>query len=258
MDAIITAGGIPLPGEPLYPYTLGGNKAMLDIAGRPMIQWVVQALSASKNIDHIIISGINQPLSFTCPKPFTVLPNHSDMLDNIRSAVEHICKENPTAQYSLIVASDIPALTTEMVDWMVGQVNQTPADVYYNTVSRTLMETRYPDSHRTYVKLKDTEICGGDMNAINLGIFKNSKPVWQDLINTRKNPLQQARIIGLDLLVRVMLRRITLEDAAALISRRLGIVGKAIVSPYAEIGMDVDKPGQLEIIKKDLGFRKPQ
>ena len=33
MDAIVTAGGIPEPGEPLYPYTKGGQKALLDVAG---------------------------------------------------------------------------------------------------------------------------------------------------------------------------------------------------------------------------------
>ena len=33
MDAIVTAGGIPHPDEPLYPYTQGGSKATLDIAG---------------------------------------------------------------------------------------------------------------------------------------------------------------------------------------------------------------------------------
>ena len=44
MDAIVTAGGIPKPGEPLYEYTQGIYKALLDIAGKPMIQWVLDAL----------------------------------------------------------------------------------------------------------------------------------------------------------------------------------------------------------------------
>ena len=29
MDAIVTAGGIPQPGEPLYEYTQGKSKALL-------------------------------------------------------------------------------------------------------------------------------------------------------------------------------------------------------------------------------------
>jgi hypothetical protein len=33
---------------------------------------------------------------------------------------------------------------------------------------------------------------------------------------------------------------------------RLNITGKAIVCPYAEVGMDVDKLFQLEIMREDL------
>jgi NDP-sugar pyrophosphorylase family protein len=42
MDAIITAGGIPQPGDPLYVYSNGDSKALIDIAGKPMIQkkWI--------------------------------------------------------------------------------------------------------------------------------------------------------------------------------------------------------------------------
>jgi NDP-sugar pyrophosphorylase family protein len=39
MDAVVTAGGIPKPDELLYPYTLGKPKALLEIAGKPMVQW---------------------------------------------------------------------------------------------------------------------------------------------------------------------------------------------------------------------------
>jgi hypothetical protein len=34
MDAIITAGGIPQPDDPLYEYTQGSHKALLDIASQ--------------------------------------------------------------------------------------------------------------------------------------------------------------------------------------------------------------------------------
>jgi nitrite reductase/ring-hydroxylating ferredoxin subunit len=37
MDAIVLAGGIPLPEDPLYPYTQGHSKALVDIAGKPMV-----------------------------------------------------------------------------------------------------------------------------------------------------------------------------------------------------------------------------
>ena len=48
MDAIILAGGIPLPEDPLYSYSKGDAKALIDVAGKPMIQWVLDASEPRK------------------------------------------------------------------------------------------------------------------------------------------------------------------------------------------------------------------
>ena len=44
MDAIVIAGGIPQPEDPLYTYSHGDSKALIDVAGKPMVQWVLDAL----------------------------------------------------------------------------------------------------------------------------------------------------------------------------------------------------------------------
>ncbi len=51
MDAIVTAGGIPLPEEPLYDATQGHPKALVDVAGKPMVQWVLDALTEARSIE---------------------------------------------------------------------------------------------------------------------------------------------------------------------------------------------------------------
>jgi hypothetical protein len=76
--------------------------------------------------------------------------------------------------------------------------------------------------------------------------------MWEQLIGTRKSPLRQAGIIGFGTLFALFTRRLTLEDAVARVCDRIGIKGRAIVWPYAEPCMDVDKPGQLELLRADL------
>ena len=139
-----------------------------------------------------------------------------------------------------------------MVDWLIDIVEKSSADLFYNVVTQKFMEKRYPKSNRTYTKLKDTNVCGGDMNAVRVDMIKNRSPLWDDLISSRKNPIKQASIIGFGLLFKLLFRTVTLEDGAKAISKRLGLVGKVIQCPFAEIAMDVDKPHQLEIIKQDL------
>ena len=185
MDAVITAGGIPKPEDPLYEYTQGKSKALLDIAGRPMVQWVLDAVSNSESIDNIVIIGLEQDSPLVCEKPITYIPNQGAMLDNVRAGVFKVAEINPQADHVIMVSSDIPALTTEMVDWAVHTADAHEADFYYNLITRKVMEARYPGSNRSYVKLKDVEVCGGDMNVVRVAAATGNDELWQKLIAAR-------------------------------------------------------------------------
>jgi GTP:adenosylcobinamide-phosphate guanylyltransferase len=253
MDAIVTAGGIPLPEEPLYPVTQGHPKALVDIAGKPMIQWVLDALTQSTVIENVILVGLSEKSDVTCGKPLYFIPNQGKMLDNLRAGAEKVLEINNKARHVLLVSSDIPAISGEMVDWAVNTAMQTDEDIYYNIIQREVMEKRFPSSKRTYTRLKDMEVCGGDMNVGRLGLLTSEDTdLWEKITKARKSPLKQAGLIGFDTLFLLLFRQLTLEKAAANIMKRLKITGRAIVCPYAEIGMDIDKPHQLEILRADL------
>jgi hypothetical protein len=253
MDAIVTAGGIPLPEEPLYPATQGHPKALVDIAGKPMIQWVLDALTQSTVIENVILVGLSEKSDVTCGKPLYFIPNQGKMLENLRAGAVKVLEINKKARHVLLVSSDIPAISGEMVDWAVNTAMQTDEDIYYNIIQREVMEKRFPGSKRTYTRLKDMEVCGGDMNVGRLELLTSEDTdLWEKITNARKSPLKQAGLIGFDTLFMLLLRQLTLEKAAANIMKRLKITGRAIVCPYAEIGMDIDKPHQLEILRADL------
>jgi GTP:adenosylcobinamide-phosphate guanylyltransferase len=257
MDAIVTAGGIPKPGEPLYEYTQGNEKALLEIAGKPMIQWVLDALSQADSIERVILIGLNDANGIHCPKLVASLPTHGEMLDNIRAGTKKVLEFNPQAALVLAVSSDIPAITPQMVNWVTQVVQETDHELYYNVVTRQAMEARFPASNRSYVKLKDVEVCGGDMNVFRVKSVFGNEELWERIVASRKNALKQASLIGYDTLLLVLLRVLTLEKAAKLASKRLGIRGRAVICPYAEIAMDVDKPHQLEIMRAFLSNQKP-
>src|SRR5512138_1669655 len=98
MDAIVTAGGIPLPEEPLYPATQGLPKAMVDIAGKPMVQWVIDALCGSKNVDNIIIVGLTQKSGVESSKPTYYVPNQGKMVENLQAGAAKVKEVNPQAE----------------------------------------------------------------------------------------------------------------------------------------------------------------
>ena len=114
------------------------------------------------------------------------------------------------------------------------------------------MEKRFPDSARSYVKLQDMNVCGGDLAVINLDLYKSREDFWRKIFEARKSYLHQARLIGFDILILLLLRRLTFNDAVERVTRRLDITGKGLICPYPEIAMDIDKPHQLEIARREL------
>jgi hypothetical protein len=118
-----------------------------------------------------------------------------------------------------------------------------------------VVEARYPGSKRTYVKVKDMEVCGGDLNVLRTSVVSMNPEIWERLIASRKNPIKQAAIIGFDTLFLMAIRILTMDQAVKKVTTRLKMTGKAVVCPYAEIAMDVDKPNQLEMMRADLASR---
>jgi molybdopterin-guanine dinucleotide biosynthesis protein A len=252
MDAIVTAGGIPQPQDPLYTYSHGDSKALIDVAGKPMVQWVLDALSDAKNVDNVIVIGLSSKSGVTCKKPLHFVSNQGRMLSNIVAGVNKTLELDKKNKYVLIVSSDIPALKSEHVDWLIETCMQTKDDIYYGICPREVMETRFPNSKRTYTKLKDIDLCGADMNISHVSMATEHLYMWETLIGSRKSPLRQAGIIGLDTFFQVATRTITLDGLVEKVCRRIGIQGRAIKWEHAEPCMDVDKPHQLELLRADM------
>jgi GTP:adenosylcobinamide-phosphate guanylyltransferase len=253
MDAIVTAGGVPLPEEPLYDATQGHPKAMLDVAGKPMVQWVLDALTGAASIDNVIIVGLTEKSGLKCGKTVYYVSNHGKMVENLQAGARKVLENNKQAEHILIVSCDIPAITSQMVDWVVETAMETKLDVYYNVIQRAVMEKRFPGSKRTWTRFKEMEVCGGDMNVARVStIIGEDTSLWEKITNSRKSPLKQAALIGFDTAFLLLTGKLTLEKAEKNITSRLRITGKVIVCPYAEVGMDVDKPHQLEIMRADF------
>jgi CTP:molybdopterin cytidylyltransferase MocA len=219
-----------------------------------MVQWVVDALAASARIARIVVVGLPPDAPVHHPSIAARLPDHGSLLENIRAGAEWIVANDPEAQLAVAASGDLPAVTPDMVTWVVDSARQTEDDLYYVVVSREVMETRFPDSGRTYLRFRDCILTGGDLHVIRLSTIPDAR-LWEKIHAARKSIVRQALLIGADTLLLLALRRLTLAQAERRVSRRTGLRGRAIVSPYAELGMDVDTPHQFEMIQHALEKR---
>ena len=255
MQALMMCGSVPDVRDPLYPFTRGGPKALLDVAGKPMAQWVLDALSGARQVESAIIIGLGPDSGLRTDKPIVYLPDQGGAVANALAGIEKALQQQPETTHVLVATCDVPAVTAEMIDWRIAVGMQAPADFDYLAVERQVMERRYPNSRRTYTPLRGSQVCGGDINIAHVRLASN-KALIERLSAARKSPLRMASLIGWNVLLLFLLRQLTIERGEELVSRNLGIRARVHLCPYAELGMDIDKPHQLEILRADLAGRR--
>jgi len=253
MNALVLAGGFLPREDPLFEAAPDGMRCLLDIHGRPMVQWVLDALSGSACIKEIFVIGLAEQYGLVTNKPIHYLDAKGGLFENIRAGVMAATNNTPPSSKVLLASGDLPAIRPEMVDWLCAQVSQDPdPEIYYNVITQEVMAARFPNANRTFVRLKDLTVCGGDMNVVDRDLFQEENPLWNKLSKARKSPIKQVRLLGIDSVILVALRLVTLQEAVRRVCKKLDVDGRALVTPYAEMGMDADKPYQLEILRKAL------
>ncbi len=253
--AVVTAGWSPGEDDPLAEYTQGKPKALIPIAGKPMVVHVVDALAGSRYVQRIIVVALDPAAEVQFLVPIEHVPDAGGILANAEAGLQHALAHYPDLDAVLLSSSDLPTITPAIVDTFIEECLRTDHDLYYSIVERSVMEARFPESRRSYVHLREGDFAGGDLFLIRPSITLSQRDLWQSLAGARKNALRQARMIGLWPLFKLIIRRLSLAEAERRASKALNMRGRAIPFPYAEIGMDVDKPFQLEIARAELEAR---
>ena len=126
MDAVIIAGGIPQPQDPLYAYSKGDAKALIDIAGKPMVQWVLDALGEAKTIDRSRTDWPDRKSGLArAASPSTTSPTRARCWRTSRPAPTKVMELNPKAEYVLF--RDLGHPSDHGADGGLGRQHQ-PAD----------------------------------------------------------------------------------------------------------------------------------
>jgi molybdopterin-guanine dinucleotide biosynthesis protein A len=252
MDCIITAGGNPEPGDPLYPYTQGNSKALLDMNGRTMLERVVDALQESQYVEEIVIIGLGSDLGMQFRRPVHHLPDQGGLVSNAIAGIDWLIENRPEATEFLGCSADIPLISGNMVDAYIDSCRPFDQAFYYILVTKETMESRFPGSNRTFVKLRDADVAGGDVVIMRFDIALANRKLWEQMANARKHAWQIARAVGLRVLLKLLIRRLSVADIEATSARLIGSPVKVVFEQHAEMAMDADKPHQVELLRSEL------
>lgn len=252
MNCVVFAGGKPEPDDALYAYTQGQPKALLHIGNKTLLEYVVNAMQEAHSIEEIMVVGIDHRHDLEIWNQVQWVPDQGSLYANGMAAIDWIDKNWPDSGHTLFSTSDIPAITGSIVDRFIASCMPFDRSLYYCFVSQESLEARFPGSRRTYVRLGEYRVAGGDMIVSRPELAEERGDLLDSLINGRKHPWKIAQIVGLGTLLKLILNRLNLAEVEQTATRVIGQPIKVLLSPDAELAMDVDKPHQFEILRDTL------
>ncbi|HNX92147.1 MAG TPA: nucleotidyltransferase family protein [Syntrophomonas sp.] len=251
-DAIILAGGESSSDlKKIAPYD---NEALIIIGNYPMIYYVYKALRSSGQINKIVVSGPVESIKAILPRDERLIfvNGGENAIESFAHAVKAMDNKGISSKV-LIMPTDIPFITKEAIEDFLKRCETSDDDFYYPVTRKEVNEKKFPGVQRTYVRLREGTVTGGNLFLIRSAVIDKSLEMGLKLVERRKNPLAMARLFGFSLAVKYVFGKLSIDMAEERFYKILGIKGKGIISPYAEIGVDVDKPSDLELAQDKLG-----
>lgn len=224
-------------------------EALIPIHGVPMVQYVARAARQARSVERIAVVGPAQMLRPHLQEMVDLLvEGQTGMIDNIRAGMEALHTERKV----LILCSDIPMVRPEVIDDFVAQCEARNADFYYPIISKETNLTRFPGTRRTYARLKEGTYTGGNIFMMNPAIVEGATDFMRKMITWRKKPLKLSQAFGFKVIFKFALGNLSVSELECRVRKITGFSAAALVVTHPEVGFDVDKPSDLEMMEKFL------
>jgi GTP:adenosylcobinamide-phosphate guanylyltransferase len=250
--AIVLAAGRG-PDDPMAKAYGVSHKCTLPVNGVPMLRRVVDALRGSQSIASISVSietaEVARKALGKASKITIVRSENSAPL----SAIVAI-RKSPAFPF-LITTADHALLTTKMIDYFCKQAEEDGADFSAGLARAEVILAAYPQSIRTFFRFGKDHVSGCNLFAVRTDKGLRILEKWKYLESARKKPWRLVAAFGPLALMRFLLGTLSLDEVFGVVSKRLGLVAKPILLPFAEAAIDVDKPSDLELAEAILKQR---
>jgi len=237
------------------------HRALLEVAGVPMLLRVLRALRQCPQVGDLVVS-IDDPAAAEAEPEIEAwvetgeLRLHRSLASPSRSVLDLLDTLGNDAPV-LVTTADHALLSQAVLEHFLGACSGSEADLKVGLVARSVLEARFPGQPRTYLPFRDEAYSGANLFAFLTPRARNAALFWVQAEAFRKRPLRLVRAFGFGTLALFVLRRLDLGQALERASRTIGAHVEAVVIPIAEAAVDVDRPEDLELVNRILAESQP-
>lgn len=235
--ALLLAGSRPA-GDPLARAMGVQHKALIPVAGEPMVLRPLRALLDSADIGDIIALTQNpDDLRPALPRKRRI--NIRASRGTIAETIEELILKREVAFPLLVTTADHALLNPQMIAEFIDKA--AGADIAVGVVERQALLERLPQTKRTWLAFRGGAYSGANLFA--LGSIKSLAAIeqWRSVEQDRKKGWRVLTALGPASLLGALLRLRTLDQSIESVGRRLGMTARAVVLSNPLAGVDVDK-----------------
>jgi GTP:adenosylcobinamide-phosphate guanylyltransferase len=251
VTAVVLAGSRP-GGDPFAQAYGTDLKALIPVAGTPMVQRPVKALLASDRVEtvHVLAQQPERIREVLSSDPRLSVEQSGD---TIAATLEAFCFDPNMRWPVLVTTSDHALLTPEMVGEFLASAEG--ADVAAGLVSRDVMLKRFPQAQRTWLKFRGGAFSGANLFLLGGPEVRTVLELWRSNEQNRKKAWRMLLTLGFVGFLGAALRLRTLQQTLDGIGRNLGLKIRAVEMSDPLAAIDVDKPADHELVTSVLEGR---
>lgn len=246
-NLLVLAGGEKGPLSQVGDYS---SKAMIPLHNKPMIDWVLDAYKPLDYFDHTVVVGPEELNSCKSMEGEKIrLNGGGTLIQNLLLGIgyikTHIYQCSSHHKGYVISFCDAVFLTPELIEHTMKNIESSGADIVLHYVEKESFVRDNLPSKRTYIPMEGKLYTGSVIYYVRkfsmvMGLLKKLSQFRKH----RKDPGKLLEIIGAE--------SDSLEDIEEALSTSINGKVKIFISPFSGMGMDVDKPSDLELAHRLL------
>lgn len=246
--AVVLAGS--RPGRDEFAAQFGTDmKALVAVAGEPMVRRPVRALLASKRIgDVLVLSQAPERIADVVHKEPRI--HFRKSLGTIAETMLQLLDDAETRWPLLVTTADHALLDTATVDEFLRAAER--ADIGVGVVEHANLLHRLPRTERTWLRFRGGAFTGANLFVLRSPRVRPAIELWRSVEQDRKKVSRVIALLGPLTMMGVALRLMSIDQVLARLGRRLGLrlLAVPLSNPFA--GVDVDKPADHTLVEAIL------
>lgn len=245
----------------LDPLALAGgvsHKCFIDIAGRPMLQRVVEAVMTSSRVKRVIVAiepdSMEEAREILAPLPGSGAIDYVASQDNIASSVAAVAR--PEMLPLIVTTGDNALHTEEMVTFFCDALDKVTDDAALGLTPASYVLEKYPEGNRAFHRFRDGAFSSCNLYAIITPRGIEGAQVFRSGGQFGKKPKRLIGAFGLFAFLLYKSRLFKLRTVLRTLSRGIKVRTAPVVMPFAEGPIDVDRQVDWDLANRIVAARE--